>query len=462
MARYAYNYYCYFTSLLLLINILELGSAFFVPTRTTATAKTRIASSLLFASSSSDDTKNVVDRDEIGNANAPRPTANNINDHAAVPETTTTVTPGRQKTTRRRKIAILLCPAQFCVPVDYDAFLADVSAHFTKDAEGIMRRSSNNDDDATATVVEIVASRVAPLPRTEWIKVAWQLPTSDFVNGKLSVRRTLDWYFRAIDAGLSGLLADIVASSNAAAAADDRDDVEICIIGHSIGGWVARAYLGGLSSSASTAVYRLLLTRPRRPRRRRENVVKISSLVTLGTPHASSPNAIVDQTRGLLREIETSHSCSAKYLNDESGISITCVGGSGIYCLGGGGGSGSGGGAPAASCATFMENIIATASYLPLLGKVDSTTCGDGIVPYELSYIMDDDDDDGNNSRVRRINIQQCTLTGKSVRHAHVIPTPWNIVNGYAPSYKLSRDDDDGSNVWYGSPGVLRQWIEYI
>ena len=466
MARYNC---CYFTSLLLLINILELGSAFFVPTRTTTTT-TRIALSLLFTSSSSDDTKNVVDRDEIGNTNAPRPTANN-NDHVAMPETTTTtttVTPSQQKT-RRRKIAILLCPAQFCVPVDYDAFLADVSAHCTKNAGEIMQSvSNNNNDDATTEIVEIVASRVAPLPRTEWIKVAGQLPTLDFINGNLSVRRTLDWYFRAMDAGLSDLLVDIASSSNTAA--DDDHNVEICIIGHSIGGWVARAYLGGLSghSSASTAIYRLLLTRqrqqPQQQPQQYKNVVRISSLITLGTPHTSSPNAIVDQTRGLLREIEMSHSCSAKSLNDELGISITCVGSSGIYCFGSGGRSGGGG--AAASSTSFMESVIATASYLPLVGKVDSTTCGDGIVPYELSYIMDDDDDDdengGNSSRVRRINIRQCSLTGKSVQHAHVIPTPWNLVNGYAPSYKLSQDDDSSSNIWYGSPGVLRQWIEYI
>lgn len=115
--------------------------------------------------------------------------------------------------------------------------------------------------------------------------------------------------------------------------------------------------------------------------------------------------------------------------------------------------SSSGGGGGSTS---FIENIIATASYLPLLGNVNSTTCGDGIVPYELSYITDNDND----TCVRRINIQQCLRTGKSVQHAHVIPTPWNIVNGYAPSYKLS--SKDGNNIWYGSPGVLGQWIEYI
>jgi hypothetical protein len=245
--------------------------------------------------------------------------------------------------------------------------------------------------------------------------------------------------------------------SSSSSTTSENDNVEICIIGHSIGGWVARAYLGGLSSpmSSSTAIYRLLTQQQQQQQQLQQYYtnVKISSLITLGTPHISSPNAIIDQTRGLLREIELSQSCSAKSLNNELGLSITCVGSSSIYCFGSGSRSGS------SASSSIIENIIATASYLPLLGNVNSTTCGDGIVPYELSYIMDDNDDnDGNDSCVQRINIQQCLLTGKSVQHAHVIPTPWNIMNGYAPSYKLLEE----SNVWYGSPGVLGQWIEYI
>ena len=85
------------------------------------------------------------------------------------------------------------------------------------------------------TNVDIVSTRVAPLPRTEWIKVARQLPTKDFIDANLSVKRTLDWYFEAIEVGLSELFAE------------GGEDVEVCVIGHSIGGWVARAYLGGIS-----------------------------------------------------------------------------------------------------------------------------------------------------------------------------------------------------------------------
>lgn len=113
---------------------------------------------------------------------------------------------------KRKKLAVLLCPAQFCVPLDYTELLDTIQTQHTD--------------------VDIVATRVAPLPRTEWIKVAKQLPTKDFIDANLSVKRTLDWYFDAIEEGLAELFIE---------------DVEICMLGHSIGGWVARAYLGGLS-----------------------------------------------------------------------------------------------------------------------------------------------------------------------------------------------------------------------
>ena len=120
---------------------------------------------------------------------------------------------------KKKKMAVLLCPAQFCVPLDYTDLL-----------DTIQQQSQQHTND-----VEIVATRTAPLPRTEWIKVAKQLPTKDFLDANLSVRVTLDWYFDAIEVGLSELFAEA------------GEDVEVCIIGHSIGGWVARAYLGGLS-----------------------------------------------------------------------------------------------------------------------------------------------------------------------------------------------------------------------
>ena len=65
--------------------------------------------------------------------------------------------------------------------------------------------------------------------------MSWSLQTAD---ANLSVKVTLDWYFEAMERGLSELMVETGGIT---------DDIEICVIGHSIGGWVARAYLGGLS-----------------------------------------------------------------------------------------------------------------------------------------------------------------------------------------------------------------------
>ena len=286
-----------------------------------------------------------------------------------------------------RKISVLVCPAQFCVPDDYKPLLDNLK---TLEQEG---------------KCWIGTFRVAPLPRTEWIKVARQLPTMAFFEGNLPVLETLGWYFDAIDQGIAEILAE------------EGANARICIIGHSIGGWVARAYLGGLGQS-STAVYRLA-------------VDKVSSLVTIGTPHTSPEGALVDQTRGLLREIAQAPSCTPQALTAR-GIDITCVCSDALE---------------GKLFSTNVEELVAVASYLPLVGKIDAS--GDGIVPIDLAF-MDEP--------ARRVIVQKCSYTNQLIRHAHIVPTPWNLWDGYAPSIKLPEETFPS----YISPGVLSQWVQYI
>jgi hypothetical protein len=117
----------------------------------------------------------------------------------------------------KKRVAVLLCPAQFCVPADYEVLFENLREQDRGDAP------------------EIGLCRVAPLPRTEWIKVARNLPTRSFLQAQLPVHSTLSWYFDAMETALAEIYAR------------EGPDVNVCIIGHSIGGWVARAYLGGLS-----------------------------------------------------------------------------------------------------------------------------------------------------------------------------------------------------------------------
>jgi len=321
-------------------------------------------------------------------------------DDDASSTTATTTTSGKEtKKSRRRRTAILLCPAQFCVPADYATLLDDMRARAR--------------DDPTSEI-DIVAARVAPLPRTEWIKVARQLPTRDFLDATLSSKTTLGWYFDAIETALSDLFAEAAGGGGGG-----DDDLSVCVVGHSIGGWVARAYLGGLSGS-STSVHRLALRR-------------VSSLITLGTPHSSPDSALVDQTRGLLREVGSHPGCSSASLSDGGRVGITCVTSSGIV---------------GKVLTSNVEELVASASYLPLVGRIGPDVGGDGIVPAELAVME---------HPARAVVIDGCSVTGAAVRHAHVLPTPWNLVDGYAPSWELP-----GDIIWYGSPGVLGQWLRYI
>jgi hypothetical protein len=290
--------------------------------------------------------------------------------------------------TTQQKIAILICPAQFCVPADYQNFI-----------KSLHQRNPS-----------IVTAKVAPLPRTEWIKVARQVPTRSFFSSELNNAKTLKWYFDAIETSLAEIYAET------------DDDTKICIIAHSIGGWVARAYLGGLGQS-STAVSRSALE-------------KCSSLITLGSPHYAPDTALVDQTRGLLKQVESTFECSSEFLS-QNGIKVTCVGSQAVK---------------SSLVPTGIEEIVATTSYFPLISKwnsiISGPVVGDGIIPKDLAFME---------SPAKKILLESCSITGNPVRHAHVLPTPWNLWDGYAPSIELPTD-----YTWYGSDGVIDQWIDSI
>lgn len=196
----------------------------------------------------------------------------------------------------------------------------------------------------------------------------------------------------------------------------------ICLVGHSIGGWVARAYLGGLARS-STAVSRIALEKN-----------MISSLITLGTPHVSPDTALVDQTRGLLREIAETPACSSNVLMNERGMDITCVCSSSM--------SGN-------FFTTNVEEFVAASSYLPLLGKTDGSVKGDGIVPLELAFMEEP---------ARKVVLPECPTTGRPIRHIHVLPTPWNLWDASAKSIRL----DDAGATSYVSPDIVAEWAQYI
>jgi hypothetical protein len=169
-----------------------------------------------------------------------------------------------------------------------------------------------------------------------------------------------------------------------------------------------------------------------------------TSLITLGTPHVVSPFALVDQTRGLIQDIENTPSCNPTTLKEQHGIHITCVCSKGITGR--------------VSVGATIDEWIASASYIPLAGTFN--TQGDGIVPLDVAFLQNTNHvivENNNNNDDSRV-----------ILHSHVLPTPWNLWNGKAPSIPLwsttSSGGDNKSNKYlsYVSPGVVSQWASYI
>ena len=123
-------------------------------------------------------------------------------------------------------------------------------------------------------------------------------------------------------------------------------------------------------------------------------------------------------------------SCSSEALINESGIQVTCVGSTAIE---------------GTFFTTNIENLVAASSYLPLSGELGN---GDGIIPENLAFM---------DSPANQVRVKTCSETGEFIRHANVLPTPWNLWDGNSASIQLP-----DYYRWYGSVGVVDQWVKYI
>lgn len=104
---------------------------------------------------------------------------------------------------------------------------------------------------------------------------------------------------------------------------------------------------------------------------------------------------------------------------------------------------------------TNLEEVVAAASYLPLLGQLD--TPGDGIVPLALSKLP---------SPAQTVIVKLMTKKDKNdknndtrIRHSHVLPTPWNLWNPSAPSIPFPAETYPS---YVSSRPVIAQWSRYI
>jgi hypothetical protein len=349
--------------------------------------------------------------------------------------TTTTLTKKRQNIDggapalaipRIKTVSVLVCPAQFCVPVDYDDLLENIEEYFSNN-----NNDDDDDDENQDFDFELGSLKVVSLPRTEWIKIAKSLPTMNYVKGSLKGRDALGWYYQAIEKAVAEIWSEQGDCGDDEGQQNNNSNRNhsICIIGHSIGGWVARGWLGGLGYT-STDVYRRALRDGR-----------ISSFITLGTPHMTPPNnsnnnaaVAMDQTRGLLAEVEASRYCSSDYLVNEADIAVTTV------CSGS---------IESKLATTDTRKLLAASSYLSQAGWKDGMNIkGDGITPLSLGLMEEP---------ANRIVVETNDNEASPIWHAHVLPTPWNVLDPIGPSYELPED-----SLWYGSREILPTWAPYI
>ncbi|CAM8937966.1 unnamed protein product [Rhodiola kirilowii] len=116
-----------------------------------------------------------------------------------------------------------------------------------------------------------VPSVVAKVSRFDWFRNAAGLVDANYWKGTLIPRPVLDWYLKRVD--------DAVREAKELAEGGGT----FSVIGHSAGGWLARVYMEEFGRDG------------------------ISLLLTLGTPHLPPPKGlpgVIDQTRGLLYNVE--------------------------------------------------------------------------------------------------------------------------------------------------------------
>jgi pimeloyl-ACP methyl ester carboxylesterase len=114
-------------------------------------------------------------------------------------------------------------------------------------------------------------ARVLPVDRRDWFNVARALLTPAFYAGTCTPREGYGWYLDRVATAVEQ-------------ASEEAGGAQVTLVGHSAGGWLARAFLASV---------------PRATRAR------VSGLVSLGSPHTAPPAGVTDVTRGALGWLNT-------------------------------------------------------------------------------------------------------------------------------------------------------------
>ncbi|KAL0050193.1 hypothetical protein WJX82_006141 [Trebouxia sp. C0006] len=159
---------------------------------------------------------------------------------------------------------------------------------------------------------------VVDIERRDWLQVARCIASRAYWTGKSTVDPGYRWYLHRVQAAIDK-------------ACKECDSDQVDLIGHSAGGWLARAFVGDAlymksspeasSSPAAEPHVAPGLGVGRLPSRAHEGVRK---LITLGTPHLGPSTGGRDMTGGTLTWLNTQW--PGAFFKDQ-GIQYTCVAG---------------------------------------------------------------------------------------------------------------------------------------
>jgi hypothetical protein len=186
---------------------------------------------------------------------------------------------------------------------------------------------------------------VVPIKRTDWLKVASGIGSIDYWQNRCKPEVLFKFYFEEVDKKVKKLR--------------QQYGKPVILIGHSAGGWLARAMLSNgewinsedYSNSSSDLVI---------------------GLVTLGTPHSPPCNGVRDMTGGCLKFVDSNYPGS--FLQKKSIFYVTV---SGKAVQGN------------ATALKGSSALFASKSYLQLTGNSQNNgnEVGDGVVPTSISHL---------------------------------------------------------------------------
>jgi len=194
---------------------------------------------------------------------------------------------------------------------------------------------------ADASLVAALRARgfnasVLPVQRSDWFRVAAALFSLNFYSSTCTVADGYAWYLQRVSTAVQEL--------------HSATGLPVTLVGHSAGGWLARAFLAAPG--------------PRPP---------VSALVSLGTPHAPPP-AAADPTRGALKWLSQT---SPGAFHAQEGVRYVSVMSRTVR----------GRSLPAGSKAERTPASYAAASYCTLLEGGGEGVWGDAVVPLDCALL---------------------------------------------------------------------------